>query len=127
MVNAITVDVAPAKALLAKVKGKLSPGRRQYAALQGARTLVAPIKAEAPVFKGNLQGSVTAWTTSDGGAGAGPLAPHRHLVIRDHRIVTPGGRDTGRRTTGNPFVDAAVESSKDAAMKVVADVIFGEE
>jgi len=53
------------------------------------------------------------------------VAPHRHLVIRGHRIVTPGGRDTGRRSTANPFIDRAAEPRKDEAMRIVSRAIFG--
>lgn len=127
----ITVDVSIAKIMLAKHTSERLRGRLQYAALQGARVLVPPIRAAAPVGPtGNLQRSVTAWVGRErvgaaaDGAGVGPLAPHRHLVIRPHRIVTPGKRDTGRRTTGNPFVDAAVESNKDEAMRVVIETIL---
>lgn len=52
------------------------------------------------------------------------IAPHRHLVIRDHRIVTPGGRDTGRRTTPNPFVDHAVQPRQAEAVRIVSAAIW---
>jgi hypothetical protein len=53
------------------------------------------------------------------------IAPHRHLVIQGHRIVTPGGRDTGKRATGNPFVDEATRPRAAEAMRVVSRAIFG--
>ncbi len=40
-------------------------------------------------------------------ASAGPTDNKRHLLIRGHRIVTRGGRDTGRRTRAFPVVDDA--------------------
>jgi hypothetical protein len=47
-------------------------------------------------------GEVAAYTV-------GARAPHAHLVIPGHRIVTPGGRDTGRRSQAFPFVDPVID------------------
>ena len=55
----------------------------------------------------------------------GPTAPHRSLVIAGHRIVTPGGRDTGRRTRPNPFVEAAASQHMEEAIRLVSDELFG--
>lgn len=52
------------------------------------------------------------------------IAPHRHLVIRGHRIVTPGGRDTGRRSVPNPFVDNAVQPRQAEAIRIVTRAMF---
>ena len=47
------------------------------------------------------------------------IAPHRHLIISGHRIVTPGGRYTGRRTSPNPFMDRASDGiQKQAARRM---------
>jgi len=59
-----------------------------------------------------------------GTAIAGPNAPYRHLVIRGHRIVTPGGRDTGRRSRANPFVDRAVDAARSLIVEVVQRVLY---
>ncbi len=126
---------------LDKYRGRPLEERLRRATLQAARMLVPPIRDASPVGPtGNLKRSVKAWTrrTRLGGgwgahgliagrtlaAGVGPTAPHRHLVIRPHRIVTPGGRDTGRKTTGNPYVDAAIAPRKDAAIAAVSKILF---
>lgn len=48
-------------------------------------------------------GEVSAWA-------AGATGPTAHLVIPGHRLVTPGGRDTGRRSRAFPFVDPVIEA-----------------
>lgn len=58
------------------------------------------------------------------GALAGPTAPHRHLVIRGHRIVTRGGRDTGQQSRSNDYVDRVVRTHRQKVMKAVSDVLF---
>jgi len=95
------------------------------ASMVGARIAARAIRAAAPKGRtGNLRRSVRARRPrlrgveailagrSLGAALAGPTAPHRHLVIRGHRIVTSRGLDTGRRTRPNPFVDRAVEATR---------------
>ena len=56
------------------------------------------------------------------------IAPHRHLVIRGHRMVghKPGKADTGYRSVANPFVDEAVRPRAAESMRVVSRAIFGE-
>jgi hypothetical protein len=49
----------------------------------------------------------------------GPTSPHRHLVIRGHRIVTPGGRYLGRSTRANPYVDRAARGFERQAAELV--------
>ena len=111
--------------------------RMQKGTLEAARLLVPSVRSAAPKGPtGNLKRRVSARQsraqTFGGGqtrtlsAVVGSTAPHRHLVIRPHRIVTPGGRDTGRRTTGNPFVDSAAQPRAAEAMRVVSRAIFGE-
>lgn len=55
----------------------------------------------------------------------GPTSPVRHLIIRGHRIVTPGGRDTGARTRPNPYVWHAVSGRIDDAKRIVSQIFFG--
>lgn len=100
---------------LQRYEGRAFGTRVSRAYLEGAKLLVAPIRAKAPKGPtGNLRKSISArdWKRLRGHEVAvvsvGPRAPHRHLVIRGHRIVTPGGRDTGRTSRANPFVDEAV-------------------
>lgn len=91
--------------------------RRGVAA--GARTLRTPIRASAPRVTGNLARSVKASNLRGFpiAAKVGPRAPHAHLVIKGHRIVTHAGVDTGRRSTPNPFVDEAARPHIDDAVK----------
>lgn len=124
-------SLARAKKTLEKYQGKPLEERLRRATLQAGKLLVPAIKSAAPVRTGNLKNSVSALNPRgiNGklmSASVGPrgrLGAHRHLVIRPHRIVTPGGRDTGRRTAGNPFVDEAtrprIESVKREIYKVV--------
>ena len=110
--------------------------RMQKGTLEAARLLVSPVRTAAPKGPtGNLKRKVSARQSrvKQGGGGTvrtfdavvGSTAPHRHLVIRGHRIVTPGGRDTGRMSTANPFVDSAVQPRAAEAMRVVSRAIFG--
>ena len=116
-----------AKKTLAKYQGKPLADRLRRGATQAARLLVNPIRAASPRKTGKLAGSVKAYSARVGiGATVGPKAPHRHLVIQGHRIVTPGGRDTGRRTRANPFVDSVAASHGDAAVREIKRVLFEE-
>lgn len=91
------------------------------------RVLVPSVRGEAPVRTGLLRSKVRAAKARSGvGAILGSTDKKAHLVIRPHRIVTPGGRDTGRRTTGNPFVDRAVEPRLDKAMNEIQKALFEE-
>ena len=145
----IQLDTRALKAFRKRVEryqGMPLTQRMQKGTLEAARLLVPSVRAAAPKGPtGNLKRRVSArQMRARGGSGTdygiflfgqkgktlsavvGSTAPHRHLVIRPHRIVTPGGRDTGRRTTGNPFVDRAVEPRAAEAMRVVSRAIFGE-
>lgn len=108
--------------------------RMAKATLKAADYMVPPIKAATPKGPtGNLRKRVRARPAKKRignslqptlGALVGPTSPHRHLVIRGHRIVTPGGRDTGMRTSGNPYVDEAMERHASAAMRIVSRILF---
>lgn len=96
---------------------------RERKAIQGALSLlVGPIRAQTPEITRRLWSSVKVRKLRSRGVtvgglsagevaayAAGPTARYRHLVIRGHRIVTRGGRDTGRRSRKDPFVDRAVD------------------
>lgn len=117
---------------LARWQGRPLEDRARRGALAAAQYLARPIRATAPVGRtGNLRRSVRARTlrTRAGyrslAALVGPVSPHRHLVIRGHRIVTRGGRDTGRRSRANPFVDRAVAAHRDDALRIVGRALFG--
>lgn len=108
--------------------------RMAKATLKAADYLVRPIRANTPKGPtGNLRRQVRARPAKKRigttlaptlGALVGPTSPHRHLVIQGHRIVTPSGRDTGRRSTPNPFVDEAVQRHKGEAMRLVSRILF---
>lgn len=110
--------------------------RMQKGTLEAARLLVPPTKAAAPVSHdkdpGGLRQKVKARQSRGAnrqktyGAEVTSTARHHHLVIRGHRIVTPGGRDTGRRSVANPFIDEAAAPRAAEAMRVVSRAIFGE-
>lgn len=136
-----------------RYQGKSLRYRMDRGVYEGGKILVPSVRKAAPKGPtGNLKKSVGAFRVKGGpsvkrlasgrassavfastqgqltqvyvGPGA-RTAPHRHLVIRGHRIVTPGGRDTGRSTTGNPFVDEAVKPRQAEALRVVSRAIFG--
>ena len=134
-----------------RYQGKPLRYRMDRGVLEAAKLLAPSVRAAAPKGPtGNLKRRVRAARISNGGpslkklaagrgggaffgategglsgAVVGSTAPHRHLVIRGHRIVTPGGRDTGRMSTANPFVDSAVKPRAAEAMRVVSRAIFG--
>jgi hypothetical protein len=61
-------------------------------------------------------GEVVAYTV-------GPKDQKAHLLIRGHRIVTPGGRDTGRRSRAFPYVDPPVDAEAEQyAAQLSSDV-----
>lgn len=119
-------NTARVVARLEKLRGRPLADRLNQGALEAARLVAEKIKAEAPVKTGKLKGSVRASKGSRGGAYAGPGAPHRHLVIRGHRIVTPGGRDTGRRSKANPFPGRAADAARPAALDIVRRAILSD-
>jgi hypothetical protein len=111
--------------------------RMQKGTLEAARMLVPYVRSAAPVGPtGTLRRKVTAKQHAFRGTFTGrtktmdavvtSTARHRHLVIRGHRIVTPGGRDTGQRSVANPFIDEAAKPRAAEAMRVVSRAIFGE-
>ena len=124
---AIVVDeksIARADKRLERYQGRYLHERAKKAYLEGARLGVRPIRAWTPAKSGNLRRSVKAQNVRTragemAAATVGPRAPHRHLITRGHRIVTPGKRDTGRRTTPNPFVDEAFNAYGQAALDFI--------
>lgn len=105
--------------MLGTFEGRQLQKRVDAAMLKEVRTLVRPMRAQMGAMgvkrkTGNLSRSIKASKSRKrpGEASAvtvGPHAPHRHLIIRGHRIVTPGGRDTGRRSRAFPFVDPVID------------------
>lgn len=94
---------------------------------------IRPIKGSGR-FKtrtGALRGSVTARVArlrpgEMAAASVGPRsrrAPHRLLITHGHRIVTPGGRDTGRRVPADPWVDEGFKEYGEKAQAFVTKQI----
>lgn len=102
---------------LERYAGRPLHERARRAYLETARLGVRPIRAASPRVSGSLRASVRARSLTGprlrpgemAAASVGPRKPHRHLVTQGHRIVTRGGRDTGRRSRADPFVDRAFE------------------
>ena len=70
----------------------------QRVIMAAARSLVAPIRSEAPVKSGRLRKSVSARRgkrTRDPSAIVGPRAPHRHLVIAGTKPHTVNAKRGG--------------------------------
>lgn len=134
-----TKQLAAFEQRLARYEGLPMQRRVAKGTLAAAQYLAKPIKAGAPVgpardgHRGALKKSVRARQGSQRGnvraktlqAIVGPTVPYRHLVIRGHRIVTRLGRDTGQRSTPNPFVDKAVAGHTDEAVRIVSRALFG--
>jgi hypothetical protein len=123
--------------------------RMSKAALAAAKVLEGPIRDASPVSNdkdpGGLRRSVRArpwqvrktfvegkgWRSrSTSEANVGPVGGkrggggHGRLVIRGHRIVTRGGRDTGRRTRKNPYVDMVAQRHYRRAIAEMRKAIF---
>lgn len=111
-----------------KFQGQSLTDRLNKGTLSALRMLVPSVRSEAPRGPtGNLAKRVSARKARSGvGALLGSTAPHRHLVVREHRIVTPGGRDTGLRTQPNDFVERAAAPRLDKAIEEVQRELFAE-
>lgn len=128
-------DIARITKKLESVKHMPMRARVEKALFAEADILASKVKSAAPRRTGVLRRSVSvhrarrgifasAFETSIGDILVGPRAPYRHLVIRGHRIVTPGGRFTGRRTAANPFVDRAASRSRADIQRAVERAWF---
>lgn len=146
-------DIARGRKLLDKYQGAPLMVRMQKATLAAARTLEAPMRAATPkgpgrpaqdgsrggqVRPGRAGGSLRRKTRAQQigqrvgfrqyvktvNADVGPRSPHRHLVIRGHRIVTKSGRDTGRRSRANPYVDVVAARFQARAIAEMRRYIF---
>lgn len=132
--------VARAQARLEKFRDKPLHVRMDRATKAAGELLLKPMQAAAPRRTGKLRKSVSSRTVAnrdrpvfakstmraigaDRVALVGPRAAHRHLIIRGHRIVTPGGRDTGRRTQPNPFVDDVSRRHGSTAVRLMREHI----
>jgi hypothetical protein len=101
----------------------------QKVLMAAARSLVVPIRQAARssfAGHGKVPGRLVKSVSARKGiaskplpaAVVGPRAPYRHLVIDGHRIVGHGGRfgrggkDTGRRSRANDFVDRGIKGQE---------------
>lgn len=147
----VTVEgLTEVQKLLAGYEPKVLDKRMQKALLVGARTLVRPIRGEAPVSAhgshgkpaGALRKSVKArrGKRERPSVVVGPTVAYRHLVIGGHRVVAHAatGRATtraaraglqasGGRTRANPFVDRAVRPNLDKAIAAYEQALFGKD
>lgn len=128
-------SVARVVARLDQNRGAPLARRLQLATLKAADMLRTPIANAAPVRTGTLKRSVRARqatlrfgfsSTPTFDALVGPTAPHAHLVIQGHRIVTklPGHRYLGRSSRPNPFVDRAAGPLLPRALEIVRQEAF---
>jgi hypothetical protein len=123
------------KRKLERASGKSLYEKMGRATLAAADLLVPIIKAETPRVTGHLYRYTKArpakkrfgnYLAPTLGVLVGPTSPHRHLVIRGHRIVTPGGIYTGRRTAPNPYVDRAAKGFEKKAAEIIRREWFGD-
>ena len=108
---------------------------REKAILTGARALVRPMRAEAPLGPtGNLRRKVGARKARVGKYGqrdptvvlVGSVAPHRHLVIRGTAPrFTKAGAARGVMPS-NPFVDRAWEANQ-AQIRARIEAVYAAE
>lgn len=125
-------DLQRALARIAAYDSPVLSRRTKKVFVSAAKMLVGPMRRAAPRGgRGTLRQSIIARTNRPreaelAAATVGPVkkrAFHRHLVIRGHRIVTPGGKDTGRRTAANPFVDRVWDNNEARVMKFVTEQV----
>lgn len=138
-------DIARISKRLSKWQGKPLEQRMDKAIRAGLSLMVRPIRAKAPQpgheraprdATGQLAGSVQVWKLRKrvgevAAYAVGPrggrsktlkIAPHRHLVIRGHRMVTHAGAQVGF-VQGNPFVDEAVGSMEPSVRAFISEQI----
>jgi hypothetical protein len=137
MPGAVTVNVTglpELEAALDRLSGFQAQAIREKAILTGARALVRPMRAEAPLGPtGNLRKRVGAKKGRIQGSGRDPsivvvgsVAPHRHLVIRGTKPrFTRAGAYRGIMPS-NPFVDRAWQASEGMVMARIRAVYEAE-
>jgi hypothetical protein len=124
------------EAALGRLSGYQAQAIREKAILAGGRSLVRPMRAEAPMGRtGNLRKRVGARKARVGrGFGqrdpsivlVGSVAPHRHLVIRGTKPrFTKAGASRGVMPA-NPFVDRAWQANADMVMARIRAVYEAE-
>lgn len=133
-------DYLRGRNLLDRYQGANLTVRMQKATLAAAKSLepamrlATPVAPEGTKDRGNLRKKTRAQQLGQRvgfrryaksvNADVGPRSPHRHLVIRGHRIVTRGGRDTGRRSRANPYVDVVAQRHMARAIAEMRRYIF---
>ena len=98
---------------LEKYEGRKFTQRMEAAYRTGTQLTVSPMRRRAPKKTGLLAGKISVRKRRPPTGyfiqiGSKSRAPHAGLVSKGHRIVTPGGRDTGRRARANPFVEETI-------------------
>lgn len=93
------IDKAMGKAIR-PLAGKLKSAEKSSGITNRSGRLLRSIGCRKPRKR---SGEVSAYTV-------GARAPHAHLVIPGHEIVTPGGHDLHRRSHAFPFVDPVIEA-----------------
>lgn len=130
----VTLDersLARAQARLAKYEGRPLRDRMRAVFRAGAGLAVAPMRAAAPKRTGTLARRVSVRSRRPPAGyivqfGTKSRAPHGHLVSKGHRIVTPGGRDTGRRTRPDPFVEDTIRAHEDRIVGFISRNVASE-
>lgn len=119
---------------LAKYAGRDLWKRAERVYVEAAKLGIPHVRRETPVGRtGNLRRSVAAskvrlrpgeMAAASVGPRPGRKGGHRHLITDGHRIVTRSGRDTGERTTPNPFVDRALTQYEERALSFIRDRVL---
>jgi len=98
----------------------------------GARLLIAPMRRVAPKRRGGLAKSISAkkaFPTPRGyivGVGVKPRGggkggAHGHLLSKGHRVITPGGRNTGKSTPAHSFIQDTIEGHEDRVLRFIQE------
>lgn len=116
---------------LEKYEGRPFKARMEAAYRAGLGLAGAPMRRVAPVKSGLLARKIS---TKKGRPDPGYIvrygtksrAPHAGLVSKGHRIVTPGGRDTGMRSRANPFVEQTIAAHEGRITRFITEATLSE-
>lgn len=111
-------------------RGKPLQVRLGIATRKAADLMRTPVRAGAPARTGAFRRSVKSRTIKPvgplevAGASVGPSVWYKLMVIRGHRIVTPGGRYLGRSTRGNDFMDVVKRQRQPEIVEIIRKAAF---